>query len=306
MGGLWDMNEKLMHYFANLNNDNYQSNGDCILAEDEHIRPISICKYDIDGNKFYSKKPRCDKYAISEIATSQMYNSIRFATPPIYIMKNSGTQQISLLSQDVNTLDDNLEFAIATNIIDKDPFFKNAEYSRPTNIIFDMDVREKWQSIMTNECIEQFILMFLLDEIRTECDRFGRNYFFYRGKGQQKWEGVIAIDNELMYIITPSDNKFATKEGFQSFLSLHYPSHSMTGKHVHLDYESRIEDVKSLIYFGKLTNKQISTLKLALDFDLPKHAQTIQQKYNLQASAHECIQRLWDYHHGSNGLSREL
>lgn len=304
---MWDMNEKLMRYFANLNNDSYQLNGGCILAEDKHVQPISICKYDIDGNKFYSKKPHGDRYAVSEITTSQMYNNIGFATPPIYIMKNSDTQQISLLSQDLKTLDDNLEFAIANNIIDKDPFFKNAECSsHPTNVIFDMEVKEKWQSIMTDECIEQFILMFLLDEIRTECDRFGRNYFFYRRKGQQKWEGIVAIDNELMYIITSNGNKFATKEGFQSFLSLHYLSHSMTGRPVRLDYESRIEDVKSLIYLGKLTNKQISTLKLALDFDLPKHAQNIQQKYNLQASTHECIQRLWDYHHGSDGLSREL
>lgn len=300
------MNKDLLNYFEKLGNIKFLLNGGYILDKDKNVEEVSPAKYNINGKDFYSKSAHADKYTMTEMSTSEMYNSIGLTTPPIYLMKKKDSSKTFIINQDVKTIDPNLEFQSADKIIDHDPFFRYREYAYPTNAIFDQEVQEKWHSIMTDECIEQYILMFLLDEIRTESDRFGRNYFFYRKKGNEKWEGVMPIDNELMSIVSTNDERFKSKEGFQTFLSQKYTSHDMLGHYIHVSYEDRMQDIKAMIYLDKLTDNQLMTLKSALEYNLPKTASKIQRKYNLKTTSQECIKRLWDYQHGEDGLAKEL
>ena len=55
---------------------------------------------------------------------------------------------------------------------------------------------EKLLGVMTRECFDDFISLFIADKLGTYTDRHGQNYFFYRRAGSHLWEGVVAIDNE--------------------------------------------------------------------------------------------------------------
>lgn len=300
------MNKDLVNYFQKLEGLKFFKNGGYVLSSDKDVEKISPAKYKIGNADFFAKYAHYDKYTLAEMATAKMYNHIGLATPPIYLLKKPNSQNVMLLNQDIETLDDKLEFQRADKIIDKDPFFQGREYSYPTNAIFDLDVKDRWQSIMTDECLEQYILMFLLDEIRTESDRFGRNYFFYRKRGSERWEGVMPIDNEQMHIITTHDERYKSKEGFNAFLSEKYPSHDMLGHSTYVDYPTRMQDIKTMVYLDKLTDSQLKAIKSMLEYNFPKVASNIQRKYKLKTSASECIKRLWDYHQGEDGLARIL
>ena len=243
--------------------------------------------------------------AIAGVASSKMYNSIGIETPPIYMLKSKGPYT-STVQQDVLTIEDVLS-TLAGDDLEYASIEKKVLGKFKWQIFYDSNMIRMFLEFMTPECLEQLKNVFLVDELRTDYDRHVKNYFFYKSKNSDKYEGVIVIDPEQMIIYKYCGTK---KEEFDSFLL--YPYSSATPQQV-VDiacYRQRVNDIREMIQDGVLSKQNIEVLLGALKYDFPAEIKQACRQRKLKRSERNKIitpaQRLWEYNQKTIGKELEM
>ena len=239
---------------------------------------------------------------IGSIASSSMYNDIGILTPKIHLIKNGNKHNSSTLQQDVSSID-----FLYTAIADS-----NYEYSQIVReffgkdkwaVFYDSNLAKRFLEFMTPECLDQLKNVFLVDELRTECDRHTKNYFFYKRKESNKYEGVITIDLDLMTIFVNCES--GKKDDFSNFLVTPYESATPQQKYDHICYMQRVKNLRELIEDGVLSKRNLEALTIALKHNFPADIKQVVKSKKLHGKDKsrfvDPIERLWEYNRNTIG-----
>lgn len=262
----------------------------------------------IDGKRYFPKGNN-GEYSIVDIASANMYNEIGIPTPPIYTIEKpaSGPLKqplISLATQDVRSVQDFI-FNVANDLISqKDMTGYRLLTMYKWDPLYDANLQRILLKYMTRECFDQLIGLFLVDEIRSERDRHEDNYFFYKSKDAELFEGVMPIDHEMMQVLRFDLHK---KDDFTNFLYTPYQTPNLFGSLDNGCYTQRVKDLKELLEDGVLTEEQIKLMKRAIQYNLPREIKRVGKNPHFKIFrqfAYDGASRLWECHH--KDLGKEL
>lgn len=260
---------------------------------------------DIQGTTHYIKG-LWEQMSIGDIASTKMYNDLGLITPPLHMLRVPDSSDIKLATQSVGSIK-GIDTVIAhCSVVEEKVFSREREGSNKWDILYNDDLRQKLRQYMTPECLDEFVSMHLLDELRTESDRHLGNYFFYKKNGAKKYEGIIPIDNEFLEILYQAP---CSQSRFEDFLKLEYSTATPLMSQDNESYLGRMKNLKQAIADGKLSPSQISIMKEALAYDLPQAVKDARYpgKFKAQKNiAYDITSRLWDYHNGVDGIAREM
>lgn len=167
-------------------------------------------------------------------------------------------------------------------------------------IIKNSKYREDFMSVMTPECFDDLINLFLADKLGAYIDRHGGNYFFYRKKGSTLWEGVVAIDNEktLASSYDWPQSKAQNNEMMRGCIQTHTPLGSVNTS----THEENIKEINELLQDGIFGQSQIDTLKKISEYPFEDNMKRTCDKYDLSTGRlYNNVARLWEYNR--NALS---
>ena len=266
---------------------------------------IKKIKLDENGEILFVKSLDAER-AIASTAASQMYSQIGINTPAVEIFRNStdAKSQRSTIQPDV-TQNNNFEIILAKNDLEYKKIFLSFSTRYKWQLLYDMDLQEKFLSYMTPQCLDSLINMYLIDELRSDSDRHLSNYFLYKKPDSKLYEGIIAIDLDQMQIFNYAPT---SKTEFTTFLTNNYTSMTPTQREDSTNFANRIYMLRELIYDGVLSSSNIETMVKALKHDFPNDVKLLckNQKlsHKLINKTHSTISRLWDYN--QNELGKDL
>jgi len=301
------MKKEVYKYFENLENSHLKKQKGAFLF-DEKCKDLGQCEdsYDlnlikIDDHQYY-QKPWGNKYSINSIVASDLYSELGLITPPIYKLQkkdksiNPFQKYFYEISEDIMTLE-NAECILAENEemlgrihdITRLDGFKWAQ-------LYDYYERQQFLNFMTEECYDEFILCFLLAELRTDSDLHNRNFILYKNKGGDKWEHIIPIDMELSRIL---HFRQTSKNDFEEFLTRTYSTY---GPDMWTDdeitYKKRLHFIQELINDGVLSKYILDKLTLALNYNYPEKIKESFRDLNERDNRNQtynAFARLWEY-----------
>ena len=279
-------------------------------SEDSRIRvedsPAGYNRCKIDGHDFCLKHGSEEVFTFSsfltELCMGRAYNDLGVNSVnyyPINIkLPNRYVKMLKVVSQNVNKLSDDLVCATPSQVLAKiTPSYEKEDIWR---VFKDSDIRAKLLQLMTEECFNKLIDLYLLDNLTSQGDRHGKNLFFVKNKDSGLWEDVIAIDNEILNLNSFSLTTRDPKDVFQTFLKTrgfaYFPSNCQTI----LTHEERIRCLNDLIASGDLSRERVDFLKKALDYDITTRHGELSKEYKfphreLVLKHREMLARLWDY-----------
>ena len=164
------------------------------------------------------------------------------------------------------------------------------------DILYNKTLHAHLLQIMTQDCLDDIINLFLLDEIRTDVDRHYGNYFLYKSPNSQKFEGIMPIDMEEGEIC------YYSAKDFDKFVNGQYRSFLLSERIDYLSYADRLKQLRQEITKGNLPSKQIKFLRDCLNYDLPKKIKDICAIHNFNClrnntTLYDTTSKLWDYNH---------
>ena len=298
------MSIQVQKYLRKFDADKYASQDNTIWISKQDIdypNYASKClRSRIDTTDIFIKTLTPNEVAFG-IASSNLYNEIGLDTPYAFPVKIKEENELALGTQNIEKLNiKDLEIKQAcTTLFCILKLDNNANYSVPTKwtILFNQEERNKLLEVMTEDCLEQLINLLLADELRADNDRHWGNFFFYKQKGSEKYEGLIVIDIDNTRLLRKQNTSPALS--FQYFL--HNPFISFTALQYTDKFQShskRIKNLKKLLEQGKLNNSNIETLTKAVNYDLAKDIQTLGEKHNISKETqyvYEMTSRLSEY-----------
>lgn len=260
-----------------------------------------VSKYKLDGDKTYFVKQSDELKSVASISSANLCDQAGILTPPIYMLRGKNKKSIKTLQQNVEELD-GIEAILARDDVEYSQIQKKVFGKFKWQMFYDEELMSDLLRFMTLGCLTQFQNMFLIDELRTDVDRHTKNYFFYKTKDSKKYQGVIAIDLELMAIY---DYCGAKKDDFINFLAHSYQSalpHQLYDK---TNYIQRVCDMRQLLQDGVLSEANIKAMAAALEYDFPADMKDICKKNKFRKKdINEIvvpIERLWEYNQKTIG-----
>ena len=154
---------------------------------------------------------------------------------------------------------------------------------------------------MTPACLEEYINMFLLDELRTDIDRHTGNYILYKNPEDKLWQGIIPFDLENIKIL---NSYIHSKKDFESFIYEYYATMTPLYYQDSDYYLNRINHLRTAYADGVLSEGNIATIKTALNYDLPSQiSDTCNNPYlkRYRKSTYDTYSRLWDFNRQTIG-----
>lgn len=314
------MKENVYKYFENLKEKKLNCEKDYFFLDEDKIsrsgannnRFSRSVLLNICGTKYFAKDVRqksesCQLLSPVELGSTQMYNHLGMFTPPANIVDSPlFPSRVYLATQDVASLKDyTVTIASKSKVAE---ITKDTRYigDKQWDLLYNKKTQDKLHECMTEDCFEKFISLFLLDEIRTECDRHQSNFFFIKHKNAKKYEDIIPIDNEFAQV---AYNQADTADKFKDFLEFSYLSETPSSAYFDETFINRMNGIKQLLHEGKLTPAQIALIKKELQYNLPKAIKEGSHHPELEQNcqdASNAMSYIWEYHHGSDGLAREL
>ena len=257
----------------------------------------------LNGKHIYKKSSR--EQGLAGFASANMYNKIDIQTPKIYLPKQNEMFSTRSFQRDISEVD-GLEVVLAENNLEYQQIERGVFGKDKWKLFYDFDLQQRFSSFMTKECLEQLQNMYLVDELRSENDRWTQNFFLYRTKGAKKYEGVIAIDLEEMAIFNYCTG--TKKADFDNFLYTSYHSSTPQQSYDFMCYADRIREILTLIDDGVLSKSNIEAITRAIKHDFPKEFEQACKSCNIHGRAkHDIvdpIKRLWEY--VNNTIGKEL
>ena len=275
------------------------------LGEKGDMKPIAqmsyyVKKYIDDGKSYFVKSSDNNK-GIASVVSSKLYEDVGILTPPVYMISGKDKKSIKTIQQGVEDID-GFETLLANEDVEYTKIQKKVFGKFKWQLFYDEELICDLLKSMTPSCLTQFQNMYLVDELRTDIDRHTKNYFFYKTKNSKKYQGVIAIDLELMAIYTYCG---AQKGDFTNFLAQPYQTalpHQLYDK---VSYIQRMSDMRQLLQDGVLSESNINAILDALEYDFPKEMKKAckQKKVGLKErnAIVSPIERLWEYNQKTIG-----
>ena len=265
-----------------------------------------VAKYQVADGKTCFVKDVDIKTGVSSIASSKLYEKIGILTPPVSFVAKKDRYTIQTIQPNVEDVE-----GVKTILANSD-----LEYKKISTRVFG---KYKWQmfydeslvaallKFMTPSCLTAFKNMFLVDELRTDGDKHLKNYFFYKSKDSNKYEGIIGIDLDLMQIYNYCGSK---KEDFANFLVYPYQTATPHQAYDNVSYKQRITDMRQLVQDDVLSASNINAIKSALEYDFPKEMKNACKDSKLgfgeKNEIVKPIERLWEYNRETIGRDLEM
>ena len=266
---------------------------------DEKHANVKIYRPGDDSPNYYVKSSDAPQ-AIASAISSNMYNNIDIATPPIHLSPTNRRGNIHIVQQDVNSIKD-IKAVLAKDDIEYKKVSGKVWGKYKWQIFYDIELVRTLLQFMTPECLEQLKDLFLIDELRSDKDRHAKNFFFYKKKGEDKYSGVIAIDLELMHVLGYG----SSKNEFVSFLTTPYQSETPQQNEDFLCFMQRNSNIRELLDDGVLSQRNIQTIKNALIYDLEQDAKSTCKRQKIHGKRKNDIvtpiARLWDFNRETIG-----
>ena len=260
-----------------------------------------VSKYKLDGDKSYFVKQSDELKSVASIASARLCEKSGILTPPIYMLRGKNKKSIKTLQQNVGDID-GIETILARDDIEYSQIQKKVFGKFKWQMFYDEELVRDLMRFMTLDCLTQFKNMFLIDELRTDVDRHTKNYFFYKTKDSKKYQGVIAIDLELMAIYEYCG---AHKDDFINFLAHSYQSSLPHQVYDRVNYIQRVSDMRQLLQDGVLSEANIKAMVAALEHDFPADMKEICKQNRFRGKDKNeiivPIERLWEYNQKTIG-----
>lgn len=307
------MSIQVQEYLRKFEPKDYKNKDNIILLSDEDINyPLIRDKYQqgiFDGTPMFFKKLPINTL-IFGLASGNLFNHVRIPTPHGIICQKDDLNELLLGTQDIGQLPcKEIEIHQASDL----PFCRRkltfnmlTKVPSKWTILYNNDERQELLKIMTEECLDQLINIMLIDELRADNDRHWGNFFFYKEKGADKFQGIIVIDVDNTRLLRQFSKNpkvafplFKHSE-FISWTALHYTDKEQS-------YAKRIKALQKLIQNNNLNNGQIATLKQTLAYDLPKEIKNLSAEHGLSQESrfvYDMTSRLWEYN--NQHLRKEL
>lgn len=273
----------------------------------KNIRLIKKINRDVDkvfigsnSSKFVIKHTNAPNGILS-VASSKMYKDAGIQTPQVHLLRTNEKQLVNTIQEDVIDIN-GFETYLPAEDLDFMEIDKKLYTKFKWQVFYDRSLEENMLQFMTEDCLEQLKNIFLADEMRTDIDRHVKNYFFYKRKGSDKYEGIIVIDLDLMAIYRYCG---VSKDDFDSFLF--YPYRSATPQIVEDNecYMQRMKDMRELLQDGVLNEGNIKVLKSMLQTDFPKEIKKVCKKQKLPRKfINKTVipaERLWEFNRETIG-----
>ncbi len=273
----------------------------------KEARLVNHIKRDVDrvriGNDpmpFIVKHSNVPKGLVS-VASSKMYRDVGILTPEVHLLKTENVKVANTIQQDLTAVED-IDMILAGSDLEYEKIEQSVYGHFKWKLFYEKDLENLFLQFMTPECLEQLKNIFLSDEVRTDVDRHAKNYFFYKQKGSDKYEGVIAIDLDQMIIYSYN---IRSKRDFENFLFSPYETETPQMRTDEVCYKQRIEDIRDLVQDGVLNDGNIETLRNVLNYDFPKQVRKVSKSQGLwgknKKRVVDPIERLWDYNNQTLG-----
>lgn len=234
-------------------------------------------------------------------ASSIMYNDIGILTPQIHLINDKNKALTSTVQQNISSIDflytvlAGCDFEYSQIVRE---FFEKDKWA----VFYDSYLANRLLQFMTPECLEQLKNVFLIDELRTDIDRHTKNYFFYKRKGVDKYEGVITFDLEQLSIYFHCGDG---KDDFSNFLLIPYESATPQQKYDHICYMKRVQNIRELIQDGVLSQQNLEVLIEALKHDFSADVKKLVRSKKIYGKEKnkivDPIERLWEYNQNTIG-----
>ncbi len=260
-----------------------------------------VDKYEITDGRTCFVKTVDTKTGVSSIASSKLYEKAGILTPPVSFIAKKDRYSIQTIQpnvEDINTV----KTILANNDIEYRKIQTRAFGKYKWRLFYDKSLIDTLLKFMTPSCLTDLQNMFLVDELRTDGDKHLKNYFFYKSKDSDKYEGIIGIDLDLMQIYNYCGSK---KDDFDNFLVFPYQTATPHQSYDNVCYKQRIMDMCQLAEDAVLSNKNISAIISALEFDFPKEIKATCKDSKLgfreRSEIVSPIERLWEYNRKTIG-----
>ena len=241
------------------------------------------------------------KTGIASIASSRLYEKIGILTPPVYFVAKKDKYTIQTIQPNVEDLD-GVSTILANNDLEYAKIQTRAFGTYKWQIFYDEWLISTLLKFMTPDCLTALQNMFLVDELRTDGDKHLKNYFFYKTKGSDKYEGVVGIDLDLMQIYNYCGSK---KEDFANFLVYPYTTATPHQSCDYVCYKQRISDMRQLAQDNVLSASNINAITNALQQDFPKEIKNAckdsKLRFGERAEIVKPVERLWEYNRETIG-----
>lgn len=279
------------------------------------VRLVKNIKLEVDkvsigeDDRTFIVKHSSLKKSLASVASSKIYREAGIYTPQVYLLGAEDKEVANTIQEDVTNINgfetilpkDDLEFMkIGQELSSK---FK-------WQLLYNRVIENYFLQFMTPECLEQLINIFLADEVRTDFDRHHLNYFFYKRKGENRYEGVIVFDLDMMKIYMYCGDLYTgnSREDFKNFLVFPYESATPQMWDDNVCYKQRVVDICELIQDGVLSDGNIETLKKILQADFPNELMQACKQQRLSRRVRNKVvnpvEYLWEYNR--NTIGKEL
>ena len=268
------------------------------------VHKVSDCvtKYKFANGKTGFVKNVDITTGIASIASSRLYKSIGILTPAVSFIAKKDKFTIQTIQPNVEDLD-GATTILANNDLEYTKIQTRAFGKYKWQIFYDEDLIATLLKFMTPSCLTALQNMFLVDELRTDGDKHVKNYFFYKTKDSDKYEGVIGIDLDLMQIYNYCES--GKKEDFENFLVYPYQTATPHQSYDYVCYKQRISDMRQLAQDNVLSASNIHAITNALQHDFPKEIKNVCKDVKLGiVKKHEIVkpvERLWEYNRKTIG-----
>ena len=259
----------------------------------------------IDGKKYILKMSN-ERRGLAGVAASRMYNEVGIQTPKVELVNCQNALSIRSVQDDISKID-GLDVILGNEQLDYLQLEKRLIGNDKWRVFYDNDLKWAFLEFMTFDCLEQLKNMYLVDELRTERDRWLGNFYLYKRPECKKYEGVIAIDLDETAIMHSCG---VSKKDFEHFLDIEYNSTTLQQTLDFKTYRERVRGVLELACDGVLSDANILAVKNALDFDFPKELEKLcdikQVSPKERLRILEPVKRLWNYNNRVLGREFEL
>lgn len=274
------------------------------------VRLVKNIKLEVDkvsigeDDRTFIVKHSMARKGLASVASSKMYKDAGIYTPEVYLLRSENKSLVNTIQEDITNIN-----GLETNLPNDDlEYMKIGQkvYGKfKWQLFYDRGLESQFLKFMTPACLEQLKNIFLADEVRTDVDRHHLNYFLYKRKGKNKYEGVIVFDLEMMKIYKYCGEK---KQDFENFLLYHYGSATPQMRDDNVCYKQRVVDICELIQDGVLSDGNIETLKKILQADFPNELMQACKQQRLSRRVRNKVvnpvEYLWEYNR--NTIGKEL
>lgn len=307
------MSIQVQEYLRKFEAKNHNNKDNVILLNSDDITyPLIKDKYQkgkLDSTPMFFKKLPINTL-IFGLASEKLFNHIGIPTPHGIICQKEDMDELLLGTQDIGQLPCK-EIGIYQAF--ELPFCKRklafnmlTQVPSKWTILYNDNERQELLSIMTEECLEEFIKIMLIDELRADNDRHWGNFFFYKENDSDKFQGIIVIDVDNTRLLRqwPKNPKLAFSlfkhNDYISWTALLYTDNAQS-------YAKRIKQLRKLINKNILSGSNCQTLKDVLNYDFPKRIKELGKEYSLEEQTkfiYDTTSMLWEYN--NKNIGREL